>query len=390
MCTSLSHTHASGYSVRGTRSARVINTPDTTRNTLPPEYPITRQNSPSTRPVSLIHFSFMIQKLYHKNNNDLYTDNCECYHETVMVHKVIILKHGGGELANQLWNYMSIYAYGLERKIPVENPSFFEYHSFFRFLPNEKLPTKAFSIFFRKFRRRSHIINRVGRIKYALISRVIASLKSSCVFSSQNNTNTVTYLPPTSPLPQRFETCDHLYFTGWLFRNPKGLEKYRNELTAVFTPRGSTLTRIETIVGNLRKSGKKVIGVHIRQGDYKTFKGGVYWIDQARMREVMEEYMRENSLSPDTISFILTSDGPIDEKIFNGLSVTISREDAVTDLYLLSKTDVIIGSDSSFGHFASWYGNIPHIVATKSPIDWSYHKDKRTYFKNQYCTMIQL
>ena len=39
--------------------------------------------------------------------------------------KIIILKHGGGELANQLWNYLSVYAFGLERGISVLNPSFF-------------------------------------------------------------------------------------------------------------------------------------------------------------------------------------------------------------------------------------------------------------------------
>ena len=65
--------------------------------------------------------------------------------------KIVILKHGGGELANQLWNYLSIYAFGLEAKVLVKNPSFFEYHSFFKFLPNESLTTRLFSLFFCRF-----------------------------------------------------------------------------------------------------------------------------------------------------------------------------------------------------------------------------------------------
>jgi len=157
----------------------------------------------------------------------------------------------------------------------------------------------------------------------------------------------------------------------------------------MFTPQGNILKNVEDIISPLREKSEHVIGVHIRQGDYKIFKGGMYWIDQSRMREIMDEYIREKHIDHDTISFIITSDGPIDEKVFDGLSVTVSRGDAVTDLYLLSKTDTVIGSDSSFGHFASWYGNIPHIVATSTPIDWLYYEDKKVYFENPYCTMVQ-
>ena len=50
--------------------------------------------------------------------------------------------------------------------------------------------------------------------------------------------------------------------------------------------------------------------------------------------------------------------------------------------------DVIIGSDSSFGAFAAYYGNIPHIVFNKKSMDWAYYRNNQKYFQNKYCTLV--
>ena len=44
--------------------------------------------------------------------------------------KIIILWHNGGRLANQLWLYISVYAYALEKKYDLENHTFFEYSEY--------------------------------------------------------------------------------------------------------------------------------------------------------------------------------------------------------------------------------------------------------------------
>src|SRR3989344_2510104 len=45
--------------------------------------------------------------------------------------KIIIYRHNGGRLANQLWNFISIYAYCLEKGYECRNYSFFQYSEFF-------------------------------------------------------------------------------------------------------------------------------------------------------------------------------------------------------------------------------------------------------------------
>ena len=58
----------------------------------------------------------------------------------------------------------------------------------------------------------------------------------------------------------------------------------------------------------------------------------------------------------------------------------LTQDASVTDLFLLSRTDAIVGSDSSFGAFAAWYGNISHIIAKSGPMDWSYYAGKKGFF----------
>lgn len=302
--------------------------------------------------------------------------------------RIVILKHGGGELANQLWNYVSIYAFSLERQIPLRNPSFFEYHSFFKFLPEENIMTKCFSFFFKKTRRRANLINRIARFKYNLIVVFIAKLNQNCLISSENNQSRVFYLPPTKAPLESKKSCHNIYFTGWLFRNPIGLEKYRHTILKTFEPKEEILKKVENIINHLREKFENVVGVHIRQADYEVFKSGEYFIGTVRVRQILEEYTKENNLENGKTVFVITSDGPIKREVFDDLNIFVSDNNAVTDLFLLSKTEAILGSDSSFGGFASYYGNIPLIVMKKTEMDWEYYRDKKKYFENKYCTTI--
>lgn len=298
----------------------------------------------------------------------------------------IILKHGGGELANQLWNYVSIYAYGIEKGTLVKNPSFFEYHSYFQTLPQESHMIKFLSFWFKdSIQRRSNGRNRFWRMIYRVYVEFIIFFNKNSIISSENQSSNVTYLLPTSHIDPLIN-MEKVYFVGWLFRNPIGLKKHRNKLISIFSPKKIIEKKVASILTPLHLHYKNVIGLHIRQADYREFKAGTFYIEQIRAKQIAQEYLQENKLTADKTVFIITSDGHIDKNIFSGLHIYISKENSVTDLFLLSGTDAIIGSDSSFGAFASWYGNITHIVMKNDPMDWIYYSNKKEYFENKYCT----
>ena len=220
---------------------------------------------------------------------------------------------------------------------------------------------------------------------YKLYVFLMHIFRKGSVVSSINSNNTAYYLPPSTK-DHPSNTKDTLYFEGWLFRNPAGIKKYYKEILEYFKPTRLIEEKVEHFLDKNRN--KYLIGVHIRQGDYKTFKNGCFYIEQKRVREIMDEYLDFIKKIPSEIVFIITSDGPIDEKQFVGLQYDISHMGPVEDLFLLSKTKIILGSDSSFGNLASYFGDIPHIVFNKEKIDWDYYSDKKTYFENKYCTMV--
>lgn len=310
-----------------------------------------------------------------------------------LLKKVIILDHDGGELANQLWNYASIYAYTIERGYKLTNPSFFEYGGFFS-IPAPNLFTKIF--FFIPFngytKRKNALRRKMWRKLYSWCKKIIIRLKKAQIITCTNPKNTPYYLPPTGPSTGKLNELEQkrgsIFFDGWLFRNPMGLDKYREKIVKYFRPEKSITRKIKMLTQNIREQYSFVIGVHIRQGDYQTWKNGTYFIEQMRVRQILDEHLSVNNLNLQKTHFLITSDGPINEDIFSGLNITVSKENATTDLFLLASTDTIIGSNSTFGAFAAYYANIPFIVMQKGSMDWEYYHNKTKFFENKYSTMV--
>jgi len=200
------------------------------------------------------------------------------------------------------------------------------------------------------------------------------------------------YLAPTKESEGRLSELEkrekNIYFDSWLFRNPTGLEKYRKEIGQYFRPRDDIDSFVASQTKDLRTRYQTIVGIHIRQGDYEVWRGGAYLIEQKRARKIIEEYLAVFEKNKEKTCFIITSDGPIDTEEFAGLNVVVSKNNAVADLFLLASTDMIIGSNSTFGAFASYYGNIPFIVMQKGSIDWDYYHNKTGFFENKYSTMV--
>ncbi|MEK7621563.1 MAG: alpha-1,2-fucosyltransferase [Patescibacteria group bacterium] len=307
--------------------------------------------------------------------------------------KAIILQHGGGELANQLWNYISIYAYCLEQKIECENYSFFEYAHFFD-IPSIKNKIFYF-LFFGPFHnyigRRNSFRTRFFRTLYKTYVFFEYSRKRGSIISSINSNNKPFYLPPTLSGQHFLKTEKEnkvFYFEGWLFRNPGGIKKYRDAIIHYFIPRESIRYKVKSVIVPLRKRFNHIVGVHLRQEDYATFKNGQYALEHSRMFEVLKEYLKETKKGETETVFVVTSDGDININDFPGLNIFHARGNAAQDLFTLAATDIVIGSDSSFGNLAAYFGNIPHVVITKEPIDWAYYQGKIRYFPTKYCTMV--
>lgn len=307
--------------------------------------------------------------------------------------RVVIIRSAGNELANQLWNYASAYAYALDRACILENPAFFEYRTHFTMpAPRAFLP-RLFSLPFRwRIGRKSDIRRRLWRKLYTWYSAAIMRAHHAQLISYASPTNVPYYLPPTQAPDARLDAlerqADTVYLDGWLFRNPEGLKKYREQIRTYFAPHARIQDALAAEVAALRGRYTRLVGVQIRQGDYATWRNGAYFIPQPRVREILDEFLATNGWQKETTCFVLTSDGPIDTAVFEGLTTHVSRGNAVHDLFLLAETDTVFGANSTFGAFAAYYGDVPFVVMQRDAMDWTYYRGKDSFFENKYSTMV--
>lgn len=260
-----------------------------------------------------------------------------------MTRRVIIVRRNCHEYANSLWSDMAIYAYALAATARVWNLATFENGPF------------------------------------APLHTAIAAL-----FGRLSSSGQYTFLPPTTPLQGKFAERYTLFFVGWLFRNPEGFRRYRTELIKRFGPHAREEARMKKILARL-PAGRVVIGVHLRLAPFRYFSDGEFLVSPACVRNIVQEYLHERGLVQDQAALVLIADAPVPD-VFDDFVTYRAYGNARANFLLLSKCSAIIGTNTTFCNLAAWFGDVPHIVTTDTPIDWAYYADKERYFENKYAT----
>ena len=144
---------------------------------------------------------------------------------------------------------------------------------------------------------------------------------------------------------------------GWNFRVPDLVRRHASKIRTYFQPIKEFERASGEAVERLRQRAEVVIGVHIRRGDYSTWKGGKCFFSIERyadwMRQLAEQFPGRK------VSFLICSDETRTEREFCGLSVGFGPDSPVGDLYALAKCDYIFGPISTYSQWASFYGDKP-------------------------------
>jgi hypothetical protein len=144
---------------------------------------------------------------------------------------------------------------------------------------------------------------------------------------------------------------------GWKFSDHSGIQKHRKEIVRYFTPVESIRKPAEKIVSHARELGDLLVGVHIRQDDYRQWKNGIHFYETERYAQWMRELSERNS--DNKVVFLVCASNSLDESLFNDLSVVKGPGSPCGDLYALSLCDKIIGPPSTFSGWASYHGGVP-------------------------------
>jgi hypothetical protein len=128
-------------------------------------------------------------------------------------------------------------------------------------------------------------------------------------------------------------------------------------------PGGEHRSVAESFIDPLREKRDKLVGVLIRQGDYRTWNGGKYFLESSRYKELMEAYAAE--FPSQDVGFVIASDEQQEKALFADDSFTFATGEAVgpghyvENFIELSLCDEILTPPSTFSVFAAILGECP-------------------------------
>lgn len=173
-------------------------------------------------------------------------------------------------------------------------------------------------------------------------------------------------------LLKAFDKKNIIYTAGWRFRLPSLEDKYRSDISQRYSLKESFYNGNYMVdnINKLKSQGYTLIGVHIRRGDYKKWKGGIYYFNDDVYKEYMVSISKQlNQQGKEKHLFVLFSNGELSFKQSD--NILISNESWYIDHHLMSNCDYLIGPPSTFTLWASYIGNAKlfHIYDCKERLD---------------------
>ncbi len=272
---------------------------------------------------------------------------------------MIIISSKPGQLGNRLIVFAHFIAFSLEHKIKIYNPSFDEYSVHFvntkmTLIAEHPLGKLRLGFLGRWFRSLCY------RMAF-LISRILSRLKVNNRFiriveidwSEKVDLNTTEFI-------RLAQNTVFLFVHGWQFRDSDNIVKHGRAIANYLAPLASYEQNIKRKIDSVRKADELLIGVHIRQGDYKEFEGGKYYYTTEEYAGFMKEL--KDGLRGKKISFWICSNEKQPVSYFSELDCHWSTNNFIEDLVSLSMCDYIIGPPSTFSMWASFYGQKPLLM----------------------------
>lgn len=142
---------------------------------------------------------------------------------------------------------------------------------------------------------------------------------------------------------------------GFLFRDYAAFAAHADTLRRVFAPRTEHLDRARAAVRAAKGDADRVVGVHIRRGDYAEWNDGrFFWSDNEYaqlMAAAAEQWPGE------TTRFLICSNDTWERSELPNSAPGPGHE--IEDMYALAYCDAILGPPSTFSAWASFWGRTP-------------------------------
>lgn len=267
---------------------------------------------------------------------------------------MIIVIGKTGQTANRLFLFAHLVAFAAEHGLRVSSPAFDEYGRYFegthrdlfsRFPAQASLlaPTPA-----RRLRLYKALIFLVTRLSNVRLPKLAA------LFYLDG----LNYCELSSPEFQAaVKGYTLLFVSGWRFLDLALFDKHADQIRRFFQPVAVHRENVAALIGSCRDGADVLIGVHIRRGDYKEFSGGRYFYSHQDYAGLMH---RVEALFPgQQVRFLICSNETVPAEFFQDFDYRLSTNHLVEDMYALADCDYLLGPESTYTMWASFYGQVP-------------------------------
>lgn len=262
-----------------------------------------------------------------------------------------------GRLANRLVIFSNIIAYAEEFGLRLRNYTFHSYCQEFEstrrnFHCQYPQPVK------RSWLSRLPLISdaMIGLRLYCHIVRLL-SRYPRCFDAVTLEETDVEQLLDTPEMVRKLSPVRTVFIHNWKCRCPGLVAKHEHIIRDYFRPIARHCEAVDNVVEALRYDAEVLVGIHIRQGDYERWKGGLFYLTTQEYVKLMWAFVEQ--FPGKKIGFLICSNEEQDERLFAGLTYATGPGHPVSDLYSLSRCDYIIGPLSTFSQWASFYGKVP-------------------------------
>jgi len=162
---------------------------------------------------------------------------------------------------------------------------------------------------------------------------------------------------PTFDL-QKLDTNNSYELKGFHFSSGELAFKHRSQICDILRFRNSEVLPIENLINEAKKKYELLLGVHIRQNDYKSFYDGKFYLTPDQYLQFVENFKSLNLPSQRIGKVICSDDKETLQKIQNNHpDYLFPNGNIAQDMYALSKCDYIIGPKATtMSTWASFIG----------------------------------
>jgi hypothetical protein len=267
---------------------------------------------------------------------------------------MIVIAEKYGQLGNRLFVFAHILACALEHGLKVSNPAFDEYAQFFESTRRDLFCRHPPRVSILKGRRlRTWFYTLTWRVANSLFYRSPDNSFWKVIRISEDESCDLADPKFLAAAKAKW----FIFVQGWKFRDEPRLQKHADAIRKFFAPTEAVAQKVKSHIDTLRAECEVLVGVHIRQGDYRNFEGGRYFYesrDYARMMKEVEEFFPD-----ERVGFLICSNAAQNPEIFADFKCAPGPGHFVEDMYALAGCDYIMGPPSTYTLWASFYGNVP-------------------------------